>query len=62
MPVSSRHKTGERNPESGVFECESCKAKGGKEEIPLTEGKTFPPCAKEGGIAVTWHMIKSLEE
>lgn len=62
MPVCDRYETGEINRESGDFECLSCKGKGMREVIPLAKGERFPPCAKEGGIAVTWHMIASREE
>jgi len=53
MPVFSRFRTGDVNPESGLFICTGC-----GEIIPLSKGERFPPCAscKEG---TDWQLIVS---
>jgi len=50
MPVFSRFKTGDTNPESGLFLCTGC-----GEIIPLSKGERFPPCVDCG--STTWMMV-----
>jgi len=50
-PLGTTRKTGEKCPESGVWESQSTPST----TIPLTEGEKFPPY---NGEAVTWKLIR----
>jgi hypothetical protein len=49
-PLGTKRRTGEKCPESGVWQVEF-----GFKTIPLSEGETFPPA---DGRAVTWILIQ----
>ena len=57
MPIGDMHKTGEINPESGVYRNMMCTHPGGAYEIPLSKGERFPPCRSCNG-AVTWKLVR----
>jgi len=50
MPVFDKFKTGEKNPESGLYYCTGC-----GEIIPLSKDEKFPPCTDCG--SATWMMV-----
>ena len=50
VPLGTTRKTGEKCPESGVWEAQSSPST----TIPLSEGETFPPYNNK---AVTWKLI-----
>lgn len=50
MAVFDTYRTGENNPESGLYDCDGC-----DEIIPLSAGERFPPCASCG--ETTWRMV-----
>jgi len=55
MPVFSRFRTGDVNPESGLFLCIDC-----GEIIPLSRDERFPPCSDCG--STTWMMVAQAGE
>lgn len=50
VPLGTTRKTGEKCPESGVWEAQSSPST----TIPLSEGETFPPYNNK---AVTWKLV-----
>lgn len=50
-PLGTTRKTGEKCPESGIWEAQSTPST----TIPLTEGETFPPYNNK---SVTWKLIQ----
>jgi DNA-directed RNA polymerase subunit RPC12/RpoP len=50
MPAFDKFKTGQINPESGLYLCTNC-----NEIIPLSKGERFPPCTDCG--SATWMMV-----
>ncbi len=50
------YRTGEKCPESGLYE-HFCKEKQGGARIPLSKTETFPPCRTCG--SVRWKLIMS---
>ena len=50
VPLGTTRKTGEKCPESGVWESQSNPST----TIPLTEGETFPPYDNK---SVVWKLI-----
>lgn len=50
-PLGTTRRTGEKCPESGIWEAQSTPST----IIPLTEGETFPPYNDK---AVTWKLIQ----
>ncbi|WP_353780114.1 hypothetical protein [Winogradskyella sp. 3972H.M.0a.05] len=50
-PIGTTRRTGEKCPESGVWESQD----GYSDEIPLSKNETFPPNRKK---AVTWKLIR----
>ncbi|WP_317897206.1 hypothetical protein [Aurantibacillus circumpalustris] len=47
--------TGEICQQSGVYKCTTHPT----QEIPLSKGERFPPCANGGGHGATWILIYS---
>ncbi len=50
-PLGTTRKTGEKCPESGIWEAQSSPST----TIPLTEGETFPPYNNK---AIIWKLIQ----
>ena len=50
-PLGTTKRTGEKCPESGIWEAQSSPST----TIPLSEGETFPPYNNK---AVTWKLIQ----
>lgn len=46
--------TGQKCPKSGVYKCETHP----RNEIPLSEGETFPPCSWNGGHGTKWILVR----
>jgi hypothetical protein len=46
-------KTGEKCKQGGIYKCSIHP----KNEIPLSQGETFPPCSYDGGHAATWVLV-----
>ena len=46
--------TGSTCQQSGVYACSTH----GSNEIPLSEGETFPPCSHGGGHSATWNLVR----
>ncbi len=47
--------TGQICEQSGVYRCSTHSS----QEIPLSKGETFPPCANGGGHGATWILVYS---